>query len=341
MYNKVVGNNILIIGDLHFSDVYNGKHKNYLENCLWVMKKIVEKVTEEKPSAVVLLGDLIGWTETNIRDRQVLSAFIKTLTYIKDVCPVYAVQGNHDMKGYPDFLFLKELGIIITSDICDGYFDYYGDETQTVPEARFHLVDYGQENKELTLNKDGATNIVLAHNNFTINGVTTWYSANDGIELGMQQNFSGVKMVISGHIHNPSPELSTTQMPNQENCMLFYAGCPTRPVKDKEMYNSCWWVFFRYDKNTNTTNFMPEPFKLKPVEEIFYVDDNFIEDKTAEQLVEEIRKKNLKNVLEELLTYRIQEGDYLNQIDIIQNASDEAKELAKQYLSAELNKAKA
>ena len=328
----------MIVGDLHFSDVYNGKHQNYLENCYWVLQKLVEKVREEKPSALVLLGDLIGWTETNIRHRQNLTMFIKTLKTIQEVCPIYAVQGNHDMKGYPDFLFLKELGLIITSDVCDGYFDYYADDTQSVPEIRFHLVDYGEENKTLNLCKGNTSNVVLGHNNYKINGVTNWYPNMEGIELNMQRNFAGVQMVISGHIHTPSPDLVATQMPDQTNCQLFYAGCPTRPVKD-QLYNSCWWVFFRYDKENNCSQFMPEEFKLRPTSEIFYDDSDFVDEKTEEEIQEELRKDNLKNVLDELLTYRIQEGDYMHQIDIIQNASDDAKTLAKKYLQQELNNA--
>ena len=119
---------VMILGDLHISDVFKGKHKDYLQNCMWVLKEITKKIEETKPSAVVLGGDLIGWTETNIRDRQILSTFCKYLREWNDICPVYSVRGNHDIKGYPDFMFLSELGLIITSTKCGGYFDYYGEE---------------------------------------------------------------------------------------------------------------------------------------------------------------------------------------------------------------------
>jgi hypothetical protein len=155
----------------------------------------------------------------------------------------------------------------------------------------------------------------------------------------MLQNFSGVDMVISGHIHNPSPEIYSTLMPNGKDCMLFYAGCPTRPIKDKNMYDSCWYVFLEYDTDTKSTSIKTEEFKLLPASEIFYSDDNYVESQTEEQLKEAIRKEALKDVLGDLLKYRIQDGDYLNQIDIIQNATDEAKKMAKEYLQTAFNMA--
>lgn len=336
MQNKIIGDRVMIVGDLHFSDVFTGKHKNYLENCIWVVEQIITKVKEKKPSALVLLGDIIGWTETNIKDRQIFITFINALRKIKEICPIYCVCGNHDIKGYPDFMFLAELGIIITSQMCGGYFDFYGTPEQEIPEVRFHMVDYKQEDRHLDLHPS-TTNVVLAHNNFTINGVTTWYSEHDGIELGMMQNFSGVDMVISGHIHNPSPEIYSTQMPNGKNCMLFYTGCPTRPIKDKNMYDSCWYMFIEYDHEANNTTVATEEFKLKPASEIFYSDDNYLAPQTEEELAEIMRKEALKDVLGDLLKYRIQDGDYMNQIDVIQNATQEAKDMAKQYLQTAFN----
>lgn len=335
MYNRVVGNSIMFVGDLHFSDVFQGKHKAYLENCFWCLGQITKKLEEKKPSALVLTGDIIGWTETNIRDRQVFAMFCKILRDWNRVCPVYCVRGNHDMKGYPDFQFLSEFGLLITSAMCDGYFDYYANEEQEVPEVRFHLVDYKTEDRVLNLNTDGASNIVVAHNNFTINGITTWYSEHDGIELGMMQNFSGVDMVIAGHIHNPSPEIYATQMPNGDSCMLFYLGCPTRPIKDNNMYESCWYLFVEF--NGSQTDINTEEFKLKPSSEIFYDSDSFVDEKTEEEINEELRKEALKDVLGDLLKYRMSSGDPIQQVMRIPNATDEAKKVAADYLQLAFN----
>lgn len=338
MYNKIVGGSIMVIGDLHFSDVYTGRHKSYLDNCFWVLGKICNVVAEKKPRAIVLLGDIIGWVETNVKNREVFSMFCKVLKEWNELCPVYCVRGNHDMKGYPDYNFLADLDLLITSSKCDGYFDYYGYDGQETPEVRFHLVDYLDESKSLNLAGTGTSNIVFGHNNYTINGVTTWYNAHDGIELGMMQNYCGVDMVISGHIHNPSPEIYSTQMPNGESCMLFYPGCPTRPVKDRNMYDSCWYVFVEYNDSSKQTDINTEEFALKPASEIFYVDEEFIEEKTEDELQEELRKEALKDVLGDLLKYRMGSGDPILHVQSIPNATQEAKDVAVGYLQLAFNR---
>lgn len=338
MYDKVYGKSVMIIGDIHFSDVYTGKHKGYLENCFWCLSRITEQLNAKKPAALVLLGDLIGWTETNIKDRQVFSMFCKVLRDWNQVCPVYAVRGNHDLKGYPDFQFLADFGLIITSAACGGYFDYYANQLQERPEVRFHLVDYKCEDKALDFAGDVVSDIILAHNNFTISGVTNWYNEHDGLELGMQQTFSGADMVISGHIHNPSPEIYAAQMPNGESCMLFYPGCPCRPIKDNNMYDSCWYVFIEYDEEDGQTSIKTEPFELKPAEEVFYAPETFVTEKTSDELQEEIRKEALKDVLGDLLTYRMNTGSPIEQVKRIHNASDAAKQIAIDYLQLAFNR---
>lgn len=334
----VDGGNILIFGDLHLSDVFTGKHKNYLSNCFDVMEQLDKFVEDEKPSAIVLLGDIVGWTETNIRNREVLSTFCK---YFKKwskngTVKIFAVRGNHDMKGYPDFQLFADLGFLTISSDCNGYFDYYGDNKE-IPEIRFHLVDYKDEDKSLNIETTGGSNIVLAHNNFTISGITNWYAEHDGIELGMLQNFSQVDMVISGHIHNPSPEIVGATMPGGKTCSLLYPGCPTRPIKDKNIYESCWVVKIAYNKDAQSTDILTLPMELAPVKEVFYGDDEFVTEKTEAEVQEELRIEALQGVLGDLLKYRMNTGDPLEQVDRIPNASDEAKKMAKEYLLCAIN----
>lgn len=338
MYSSVVGGEILIIGDLHFSDVYTGKHKAYLENCCWVLGQITKKIEEVKPSAIVLLGDIIGWTETNIKDRQVLAMFMKVIKEWNEYGTVYVVRGNHDIKGYPDFLLLNDLGLIVTSDSCDGFFDYFASDDAETPEVRFHIVDYKSETKSLNLCMDeGCSNIVLGHNNYTITGFTNWYSAHDGIELGLLQNYIGVDMVISGHIHNPSPEIYSTQMSDSKDCMLFYPGCPSRPIKEQNMYDSCWFVRVGYNPSTKETDINTDEFKLKPAKEIFYEDEDFVDEKSEEEINEEIRKEKLMEQLGDIIKYRINGGDPIQQIENITTGSREAKDIAIKYLQTAYN----
>ena len=236
-------------------------------------------------------------------------------------------------------MFLSELGLIITSNKCGGYFDYYGEENAEKPEIRFHIVDYNDEKRPLNI-LDGVSNIVLGHNNYTIQGITNWYAEHDGIELGLMQNYSDVDMVISGHIHNPSPDFVSTQMPSGKECMLFYTGCPTRPIKEKNLYDYCWYVFADYNKELKETNINTEMFKLLPSSEIFYEDKEFVEEHSKEELDETMRKEALQGVLNELMTFRITTGEPMEQLDKIPNASEEAKQVAKNYLQMAYNKTK-
>lgn len=314
----VKGGKVMIVGDLHFSDVFTGRHKNYLENCCEVLGQLTKMIEERKPSVVVLEGDIIGWNETNIKSRQVFSMFCRTLKEWNSIAKVVCVQGNHDTKGYPDYLFLKEFGLISNPE----YFDYCTPNGDL--EVRFHIVNYGDEHRQLDI-AENASNVVLGHNNYTINGVTTWYSAGDGIELNSLENFCGVDYVISGHIHNPSPDVYPAYMKDESTCNLIYPGCPTRPIREKNMYDAVWIVGLEY--NGTSTDLSLDIWELRPSEELF--DDNIIEDRDEDDEAELMRKQALQGVLSDLLTYRMAGGDPLAQIDNIPNASEEAKRVAK------------
>lgn len=336
MYQYVVGKGVLIVGDLHISDrPVVGMHKHYLKNCFDVLAAIRDKVEEMKPSAVVFLGDLVGTSERNIKSREVLSMFCKFFMDIGRYSKIFCVRGNHDVGDFPEFQFLSDLRLFETSVSCDGYFDFYGNEEQRQrgePEVRFHLVDFGMERKELNIKGGNTSDVVLGHNNYTIHGVTVWYQDHDGIELSGLDNFHGVNMVISGHIHYPSPELFATEMQTGGECCLFYTGSPTRPA---ERYDKCWYVWFGYDSSQGCTNYEAIDFPLP--EDVFYEPDDFIEELTEEDIMSLERKEALKEVLDEIMTHRISCGDLITQVNNIPNASAEAKEIACHYLQIALD----
>ena len=338
MYTKVVGDRVLIIGDLHFSDVYTGRHKNYLLNCFTVLADIRDTVYARKPAAVVFLGDIVGQNEGNVKSREVLSKLCQFFTDIGKVSKVFCVRGNHDFNGsFPEFQFLNGLGLFETASSCDGYFDYFGDESQEVPEVRFHLVDYGAESRTLNISGEGTTNIVLAHNNFTIQGLTNWYNSKGGIELSGMTNFGGVYMVISGHIHNPSPQIVQTQMISGGACSLFYPGCPTRPTFDSGIYENCWYLEFNYSKESNETTYDAIPFRLTSISDTFYDADEFVEERTEEEIYEMERTQALHEVLLNIVNSRMSTGDLISQVYAIPNAKEEAKRLAASYLQMALD----
>lgn len=337
MYKKVVGGSVLVFGDLHISDRVTGKHRNYLENCFTIMNDIKAIVLKEQPSAVVLLGDLVGNVERNIKNREVLATICKFFKELSQNCKVFVVRGNHDYGDYTDYQFFEDLGLMHTSVNSDGFFDYFATETSEVPEIRFHLVDYSTENKELEIMGNGVSNVVFAHNNFTIQGLTNWYQEHDGIELSRLTSFHGVDMVVTGHIHNPSPEIVATDMVSGGSCALFYPGCPTRPSKEKNLYTSCWYVMFKYNPVTKSTDYDAKLLPLKSIEDVFYTDETFIADLSDDDLAEMNRNANLKETLDEIIKCRITSGDLIEQVKMIPDASEEAKLLACTYLQTALD----
>jgi hypothetical protein len=88
--NSVYGNNVLIVGDMHLSDVYTGRHKNYLQNCFKCLGDVERNVKDTQPCAVVFLGDLVGVNEGNIRNREVLNMICKSFKTMNSVCSVTA-----------------------------------------------------------------------------------------------------------------------------------------------------------------------------------------------------------------------------------------------------------
>lgn len=342
---NVYGNGIATIGDLHESDIYKGSHINYLKNCFTVNAKILNKVEEMKPSALVLLGDVVGMNDRLIKRREVLCHLCNFFKQLNAICPVFAIRGNHDSGAFPEFSFLEGLGYIKTANTTDGFIDYYPDESFEVPEARFHLVDFGYEKEPLKLADGDVSNIVLAHNNFIVTGQTTWYSKADGIELNSLTNWCGVDMVVSGHIHNPSPMEVVTTMVDGSTCSLFYPGCPTRPTKDLAKYDHVHFTTFTYNEEGQYTDWNALPFELEPAEEVFRkealesskTDEELdMEDMTDEQVavvLEGERRENLKKLINEVVTSNITTSDPIKQIEIYPNVSDNVKAICKRYFN--------
>ena len=150
----------------------------------------------------------------------------------------------------------------------------------------------------------------------------------------MLSNFSNVYMVLSGHIHNPSPEIYTTSMVSGGDCALFYPGCPTRPSYEKNIYTSCYYMKFSYNAETKDSSFDAVTWELPSIEEEFNIDEKDIKEETLEQINETIRNVKLKEILEEAMKYRISSNNLEAQIDSIPYATAEAKEMAKSYLRA-------
>lgn len=322
----VKGGKVLTFGDLHLSSTYEGSHKDYMLDCYTTMELIVKHVKENKPSAIFLLGDIIGVNEKNIRDRQFLMRVIMFFTTLYNVTKgnVYAVKGNHDMGDFSDFDMLVGLGYIKNPK----YVDYEGDNGL---EIRFHFVNYGDEKKKLDIVKEEASNIVLGHADYYIDGVTTWYPSKGYTELKKLKNFCGVDLVFAGHIHIPSKEMLFTTLSDGESVGLFYLGSPSRTA---ERYDDCWYVTFEYIQEQGSSTYDARFMGLPKADEVFYPKEDFELDEEAE--VQEKKNKALEEIVEEVLNSRILTGDVFKQIDAIP-ADEEVKELAKKYLRVAMN----
>lgn len=336
---KVFKGKIDIYGDLHLSSTYTGTHKEYVSECYKTMDIIIERTKKNKSSAVILLGDIIGVNERNLKDRQFLMKvylFLETLNNLTGG-NVYVVKGNHDIGSFSDFDFFTGIGLLKNP----SYIDYYGCSEEEYNngktdalEVRFHFVNYGCEERELVMNVDaGYSNVVLAHNDFIIDGVTEWYRHKGGVHLARLANFKGIDLVISGHIHNPSDEIVTTFIGGDSEVGLFYPGSPARTA---ERYDDCWYVTFEFDGSS--TGYDANLMGLEPADVVFYPKENILNEETDEDIDYARESESLTNIVKEIMEGRMTNGDLFGQVRAVPGASDEVKDIACNYLQRAIDR---
>jgi len=313
----MLGNgSVLILGDLHLSAKYQGSHVDYMDNCIKVMHQIKEVVaSRDDLEAVILLGDVIGVQERIIHNRVFLNEVMTFFEFIVNATkqPVISVRGNHDLGDYTDFDFLISRGLLTNPKEVDHQIG-----------VRYHIVNYGEEARDLDLGDK--SNIILAHADFQIPGVTNWYPSRDGILLDKRKNFAGAEMVISGHIHNPSPTVYTTMIGSDE-ISLFYPGCPTRVA---QRYDECWYVVIEPDNRGNPV-FQTGKFELEPVEVTFLPEEK--EDKRIhEDELAKLHKKTLQDILVDVRSPLYHQKDVIGQVKSFRNVKQDVKDLAVTYL---------
>lgn len=322
---QIKGGRVLIFGDLHLSSSYEGQHISYIKDCYENMEKIKNICKDEKPTAIVFLGDIVGVNERSIRDRQFFMRVLQFFEYLNELSQgmVFSVKGNHDMGDFTDFDFLLGMNLIKNPD----YIDYFANENH---EVRFHIVNYGHERKPLQLTEpgEGVSNVVLGHADYFIDGVTNWYSARNGVELCTLDNYCGVELVISGHIHIPSDRILYTTLKDGSSVGLFYTGSPSRTA---ERFEDCWYINVEYiNEDGGYTDCKQNLFGLSSVEDTFYPSENF-ELGDEEEDEEQIKSEKLTELVKEIIESRITSGDIVNQI-LINPAADEAtKKIAVDY----------
>lgn len=330
----------MLFGDLHLDDRHKGRHINYTAVSFSVMRDIEDIVDRGNPNFIIFAGDLIGVRDKSIRNKPMLleiCMWFKRL-YQKVDGNLFVVQGNHDIGQNTDFDFLHGLGLFKTSADSD-FVDLFSESGKLG--VRFHLVDYGKEKRKLDnfveSEDDDVSNIVVFHNNMSVGGQTNWYYSkckNDtktGYELSTMTNWKGCDMAIGGHIHNPSPYMCTTTIEGRE-IGLFYLGCPTRPIYEKNIYDSVWYMVFEYTDTDSAANYDALPIQLPPESETF-ISGEFIEDLDDEDVAESVRKEDLHAIIKDLMKYRIADGDPITMIDLIPNTNPRAVDIAKDYIT--------
>ena len=314
---------VLIVGDLHISDRFSGRHKNYLENCFDCLDMIEKSIVDNQITHLICLGDWIGigLAEKNLKERKTLLRLIQVLQKWNTMLNgnVYSLRGNHDIgKNMTDYDFFVSIGLLKHVERLD------------LGSCRIHMFDYGEENKPVEIDND-KYNIGCFHTNLLIEGLTTWYRGGVGVELSSLKNLEGITMAIAGHIHNPSLNLVSTSIGNT-GISLFYPGCPTRPRLEKNMWETCYGVVLTIDDTF--TNLDTITYNLKPLEEVFTsLEENPSDDMTMDDLETEFDMEALSEVLSQLEGYNLNAGkDYITQIKRVAGIDYKARDIAIDYL---------
>ncbi len=315
---------VLIIGDIHLSDRYTGRHIDYLANCFECLDMITEQLKEKKITHLFCLGDWvgIGLAEKNLRKRETLLAAMKVLQEWNTLTNgnVYSLRGNHDIgSSLTDYDLFLQLGLLKSRKQLD------------IGSTRFHFFDYGEEKRIVNIAED-KYNIGLFHENLLIEGLTTWYRGGVGVELSTLDNLYGISMAVAGHIHNPSPKMVSTSIKDSD-ITLFYPGCMTRPKFEQNLWTEAYAMYYKIDDMATIADVVK--FQLKPIEETFtkVIDDKKDDENIDEATLPLFDIEALAEVLEELQYYNISGGqDYHSQITRVAGIDKVAADIALDYL---------
>ena len=216
---------------LHLADLHIGKivlEQSMLEDQKYMLKKIIEKIKEEKIELILISGDVYDRSVPPSEAVTCLSNFLKTL--IKDLnLKVCMIAGNHDSKerlGFGSEIFADD-GLYISADYngtidkveledefgklnvymlpyikpveVRGYFD--GKEINSYNEAVKLIIE--KENIDKTVR-----NIILSHQFVTSGNEEPERSESETLTLGGTENvdiscYKDFDYVALGHIHGP------------------------------------------------------------------------------------------------------------------------------------------
>ena len=164
------GYKILQISDFHCKE-FGSNEEN-----------LIQAITLQKPDLIVLTGDMINQDDTDITNAEIL------LKAINNLCPIYSVNGNHELSNSTAYKKLqslyKTLGII---ELTDTSTRIYKDESY------INLLGLGYYNKSIPLSinslsdqiEENIINILLFH----------------GSDTFRQLSYYHFDLIFSGHSH--------------------------------------------------------------------------------------------------------------------------------------------
>ena len=333
---KVIGKKIVKIGDLHYDDVYQGRHVSYWENVMDVTERIRAVIATEKPDLVIYMGDLIGVRRgvATLRDRNALLYLIK---FLKEHPNVVVLKGNHDYGEVSDYEFLAEIGAFKSSRQINNIVEL--SHPNASKPVYVHCIDYGQEYEPITIQENGY-NVGAVHNEFYVQGKEFAITSKGAIELTTMKNFFGLDLIASGHIHEPSALIDFNFQDGFDSAFVNL-GCPTRP-KHNEMYDHTWYLVLEFqeaEEGVLDLGFRLEALTLKPYNQVFRPKEDFLEELEEDDMDDftGVQKGKLAEILGSLVTTNMGSDDFFSQIDNILVASPESKDMAKQYLRKAMN----
>lgn len=324
---------LMVIGDLHTSPRYHGRHKNYWRSCqrvLEMVRTMLEKqVRSGKQVSLMILGDTFGVNERNFNDEFALQVVGRYYKAFNRLCNnrVYSVRGNHDMGEYTTFDYAKDEGWIRNPE----YIDMVSAGGKKI--ARMHIVNYGHEHRKLDLLETGE-NVVFGHNDYVVEGITPVYggktgdsSRGDRVLLSGLDNFIGVCMVVEGHIHTPlmRDDILAT-MKDGSTIQLVIPGSPSRVAERNEQ---CYSIIF--DTIGEHVDYHNERIDLWPNDEEFE-ENEATEEEQAILADAEARNKEVRGILEAVMGSRAYGiYDIPKQIESIPGFNEDSRRLALEY----------
>lgn len=289
---------ILISGDTHASSKNYGSHRNYPEEPLYYMDRIIDIMTERKVTAYIGLGDLTYGRFHTLEYRQ---KFEEKLQRQYDITNGnrWEIKGNHDSATYgkTELEYYYDRGLIRPS------------ENIQIGNLNISMVDYGKQKSTDILIEEGKTNIVLTHGFFVFeDSIVPDFGT--GTKLDNFEKWFGVDFVICGHVHE---EYRMTGKMIKDgiahDVLVHYLPCLARPSYHREKTPTVGTVVLLTLYDNKQLKYETISIDLLPIEQSFN-----IEAKEEAEKHKELTRVDISDVVKKLDSHETVIG---NQEDII------------------------